>query len=57
MFELGTAKPQLSRLNAAGEAVDDDVEDSKTALKVIKEQADKLENKVLSLLYLWELTA
>ena len=45
-------KTPLAVIKSYIEAVDDDVEDSKTALKVIKEQADKLESKVLSLLYL-----
>ena len=45
-------KTPLAVIKSYIEAVDDDVEDSKTALKVIKEQALKLENKVLSLLYL-----
>ena len=34
------------------EAVEDGVEDSNNALKIIKEQTIKLENKVHSLLYL-----
>lgn len=45
-------KTPLTVIRSYIEAVDDGVEDEKTALKVIKEQAQKLDQKVHSLLYL-----
>lgn len=45
-------KTPLTVIKSYVEAVDDDVEDPLTALQVIKDQTDKLENKVHSLLYL-----
>lgn len=45
-------KTPLAIIKSYIEAVEDGVEDDKEALSVIKEQADKLEKKVYSLLYL-----
>ena len=45
-------KTPLTVIKSYIEAVEDKVEDSNTALQVIKQQTDKLENKVHSLLYL-----
>lgn len=45
-------KTPLTVIKSYIEAVEDGVEDEKTALKVIKEQTDKLDDKVHSLLYL-----
>ena len=45
-------KTPIAVIKSYIEAVDDGVEDSNDALKVIKEQTDKLEKKVYSLLYL-----
>lgn len=45
-------KTPLTVIKSYIEAVEDDVEDEKNALKIIKEQTSKLENKVHSLLYL-----
>ncbi len=45
-------KTPLTVIRSYIEAVDDGVEDEKTALKVIKEQTQKLDQKVHSLLYL-----
>jgi len=45
-------KTPLTVIKSYIEAVDDDIEEPKDALKVIKEQTIKLENKVHSLLYL-----
>lgn len=45
-------KTPLTVIKSYIEAVEDDVEDEKTALVVIKEQTSKLEQKVHSLLYL-----
>ncbi|MDD5887925.1 MAG: HAMP domain-containing sensor histidine kinase [bacterium] len=45
-------KTPLTVIKSYIEAVEDDVEDETTALKVIKEQTSKLEQKVHSLLYL-----
>ena len=45
-------KTPLTVIKSYIEAVEDDVEDEKTALAVIKEQTSKLEQKVHSLLYL-----
>ena len=45
-------KTPLSIIKSYIEAVEDGVEDDKEALSVIKEQTNKLENKVYSLLYL-----
>lgn len=44
-------KTPLTVIKSYVEAVEDGVEDEKDALKVIKEQTDKLEKKVYSLLY------
>ena len=45
-------KTPLTVIKSYIEAVEDNVEDSNTALQVIKQQTEKLENKVHSLLYL-----
>ena len=45
-------KTPLTVIKSYVEAVEDGVEDEKDALKVIKEQTEKLEKKVYSLLYL-----
>lgn len=45
-------KTPLTVIKSYVEAVEDDVEDEKTALSVIKQQTQKLEQKVHSLLYL-----
>ena len=45
-------KTPLTVIKSYIEAVDDEVEDAATALQVIKQQTDKLEQKVHSLLYL-----
>ena len=45
-------KTPLTVIKSYIEAVEDNVEDSNTALQVIKQQTNKLENKVHSLLYL-----
>ena len=45
-------KTPLTVIKSYIEAVEDEVEDTKTALPIIKDQALKLENKVHSLLYL-----
>ena len=45
-------KTPLTVIKSYIEAVEDNVEDSNTALQVIKQQTDKLEQKVHSLLYL-----
>ena len=45
-------KTPLTVIKSYIEAVEDNVEDSNTALRVIKQQTDKLEQKVHSLLYL-----
>ena len=45
-------KTPLTVIKSYVEAVEDGVEDEQTALKVIKEQSEKLEQKVHSLLYL-----
>ena len=45
-------KTPLTVIKSYVEAVEDNVEDKDSALKVIKEQTDKLEKKVYSLLYL-----
>lgn len=45
-------KTPLTVIKSYIEAVEDEVENSETALPIIKEQAQKLENKVHSLLYL-----
>ena len=45
-------KTPLAVIKSYTEAVEDGIEDEKEAIKVIKEQANKLDNKVKSLLYL-----